>query len=1020
MTKDKHPVGEAMAIAVRAFACKADSPTPLQKPQRQYKRPGPSDWSLVFDTETTTDAAQALRFGTYQVYKGGELKESGLFYAPDTLLDEEQATLRAYAGQHGLVVKTRAEFVEDVFYKVGYHYRGTIVGFNLPFDISRLAINHNTARPSPHNKIMQGGFTFQLSADPYRPRVQIKHRSARDAFIQFAAPIGQRATRGKRKQGHYQPVRRGYFVDCKTQAAALTSQSHSLDSLAKALGVEAQKHQTAEHGQILTPAYIAYAVQDTQTTWECYLKLKALYQQHGLSQTHMHNIHSEASLGKAYLQEMGVQPWRHVQPDFPQHLLGIIMSTYFGGRSEVHIRKQAVQVLYCDFLSMYPTVCTLMGLWQFVIAQGMAWENSTEKTKSLLEKITLADLQKPETWKNLTTLVRVKPKRDIFPVRAKYGGEASYTIGANELTSQSPLWFTLADYIASKLLTGRSPEMIEAITFTPGPPQLNLKPFRIAGQDDYTVDPVGDDFFKRVIDLRRAVKSHMKNATVAEYEVLDYQQQAFKILANATSYGIFVELNVERENTVQVMQCYGPSGEPFSVELKKCENPGKYFNPLLGSLITGAARLKLAIAEHLALKEGLDWALCDTDSMALAKPDDMAVEEFYARAKRVQEWFTPLSPYEGKPDLFKIEDYNYRLADGKTLEPLYCYAISSKRYALFNLVNGEPQLRKVSAHGLGHLTAPYQKDTAGYLKDSQPWQQDLWLEIIKAGMAGKHPNYASLQNFHLPAVSRYAATTPELLKWFTGYNATQPAQHRMRPFNFLLALQAHPQVNTPKPVATYHKDPTQAVCFDRETGAAVPKEGLKTYLEALAQYHLHPESKFLNGNYCDAGTTQRRHVIVSGIHHIGKEADKWEEQYFMGLDSEAQLEYGICPKLREVQLAAVLRGIETHGAEKMARYAKLSGEGVRKIQTGKSKPSTKTLTRLAIAAIALDGERQVEEVQREKIKATMKERGISLRKFALELGVDASNLSKALSDKRQKNSEAKSQKILSILLKYNC
>ena len=51
--------------------------------------------------------------------------------------------------------------------------------------------------------------------------------------------------------------------------------------------------------------------------------------------------------------------------------MGIIMSTYYGGRSEVRFRRVRIaQVLYCDFLSMYPTVCTLMGLWRFVIAEA--------------------------------------------------------------------------------------------------------------------------------------------------------------------------------------------------------------------------------------------------------------------------------------------------------------------------------------------------------------------------------------------------------------------------------------------------------------------------------------------------------------------------------------------------------------------------------------------------------------------------------------------------------------------------
>ena len=167
-------------------------------------------------------------------------------------------------------------------------------------------------------------------------------------------------------------------------------------------------------------------------------------------------------------------PFREVQPDFPPHLTGMIMSTYFGGRAEVRWRREIRQVLYCDFLSMYPTVCTLMGLWRFVIAQGMEWSDSTEEIRSLINSISLDELQRPEFWPLLTTLVRVAPQADIFPVRAKYDGK-SQTIGLNYLTSEIPLWFTLADVIAAKLLGGKSPEILEAITFSPKEPPTWIK-----------------------------------------------------------------------------------------------------------------------------------------------------------------------------------------------------------------------------------------------------------------------------------------------------------------------------------------------------------------------------------------------------------------------------------------------------------------------------------------------------------------------------------------------------------------
>ena len=119
----------------------------------------------------------------------------------------------------------------------------------------------------------------------------------------------------------------------------------------------------------------------------------------GLSQ-----ILSEAGIGKAYLKEMGIQPWRAVQPDFPDAMIGIIMSSYYGGRSEIHLRRVITQVLYCDFLSMYPTVCTLMGLWRFVIAKGMTSRDSTRETAEFLAGVALEDLRRPDTWQRASHL----------------------------------------------------------------------------------------------------------------------------------------------------------------------------------------------------------------------------------------------------------------------------------------------------------------------------------------------------------------------------------------------------------------------------------------------------------------------------------------------------------------------------------------------------------------------------------------------------------------------------------------
>ncbi len=72
--------------------------------------------------------------------------------------------------------------------------------------------------------------------------------------------------------------------------------------------------------------------------------------------------------------------------------------------------------------------------------------------------------------------------------------------------------------------------------------------------------------------------------------------------------------------------------------------------------------------------------------------------------------FDGLNPYQKRESILKLEKLNAAL-DCETSDVLYCYAISAKRYALFNVDrDGEPVLRKASAHGLGHLVAPYGDD----------------------------------------------------------------------------------------------------------------------------------------------------------------------------------------------------------------------------------------------------------------------------------------------------------------------
>jgi hypothetical protein len=978
-----------------------------RKPARKaYPKPlEASEWTFIFDTETTTDPSQHLRFGCYQLRKGSELFQAGLFYDADAVTGAEQGLIIAFAKARDLECMPVAAFIDDVFYGMAYELRASFVGFNLPFDLSRLAIKHGPSRGK-----MRGGFSFQLSQNPWLPRVQIKHLSSRSALIQFAGIKKRTDTRGMRKRDMSQPLRRGSFIDVKTIAAALTSQSFSLARLAEFLKLPSRKAETDDHGKELTPEYISYAVQDVQVTWEAFEALRTKFGALDLTSTALNNILSEASLGKAYLKDMGIVPWRKAQPDFPPAMIGTILSTYFGGRAEVRIRRKPVRMLHCDFLSMYPTVCTLMGLWRFVIGQGVVWKETTTETTAWLSEASPGDLQQPENWRRLPTLVQIEPDDDILPVRAKYDGNST-TIGLNYLSADQPLWFTLADCLASKFLNGKTPRIIKAITFEPGPPQSGLTPVKVAG---HCIDPLNDDFYRQLINERTHIKNRMRDTTGNDHERLDSEQQALKILANATSYGIFIEINVDKLKPVEERICEFGGDESLSVSTDKAENPGTYFHPLLGTLITGAARLMLALTERAISDAGLDWAFCDTDSMAIAKPEAMPEAEFLAKAKSVCDWFLPLNPYEQKGPLLKIEDANFEIGS-KAIIPLYCLATSSKRYVLFNRQeDGTPVIRKASAHGLGHLTAPYEEVDAPLFISlpSVPlatigvhrWHYDLWFQIIMAADSG-NPAMVPLDYHHSlqqPAVSRYAATTPELLRWFKTYNANRPYCDQVKPFNFLCALQTgrFSWAANIKPVAPYFRDHAQAIyqVFDRETGKRIDPTLLSTYTDALAQYHLSPEMKFENGDYDNTGKTRRRHIHVTHINLIGKESNKWEEQFFLGLSDEADPTYGTTDTPQEAQMT--LRQAFTGSDRQFAELAGISRNTARKLKTQPEQGLTKkTIARISTAIALQEAENQKMQQLMQQMAGEIQK--TSLSEFARRINCDTANLSKIMAGKRK-------------------
>ena len=101
------------------------------------------------------------------------------------------------------------------------------------------------------------------------------------------------------------------------------------------------------------------------------------------------------------------------------------------------------------------------------------------------------------------------------------------------------------------------------------------------------VDANQQSFFKQVVEQRAANESN---------KALHYW---LKILASSGSYGLFVELNPNEVKTTRLRVFSGE--ESFETSSDIVEEPGKWFAPHIGSLITAGGRLLLAMLAFLSI-----------------------------------------------------------------------------------------------------------------------------------------------------------------------------------------------------------------------------------------------------------------------------------------------------------------------------------------------------------------------------------------------------------------------------------
>jgi hypothetical protein len=999
--------------------------------------------ALVFDTETLPGPAQNLRILVWRLYRdppdgapGSTCIEEGIAYRDqlEHVDPRELALLREYVANTEanvapgfparLCLEPLAWWLEERLHSYGYQHRDRcdIVGFNLLFDLGRLARYW-----APGQRRNAGGYSLGFVGEfdengkwkdqRFHARLQIRAIDPRRSLISWST----------RTKNDPDPARgRGRFVDLRTLTFALTDRPHTLETACAAFGDPYEKAEVDY--ATLTPELLGYALDDVRHTGLLYGHcLEELARHEGVN-LEPHRLYSPATVGTRYLEAMGVgKPlvkftnltsrelgWDMgserftIPPDEPRgeldpRLLGWSMSAFYGGRAEARIVRTPVPVTLVDFTSMYPSVNTLLGTWALLRAEALTTTDATEQVRALLNAPNLVErCLTPTLWEEIgVTLVELEPDRDVLPVRAVYDPtSADYGIGVNPLSYNGRLWYTLPDVLAAAILNptvegaGGPPRVIRAIQLVRTGDQADLRPVQLRGGD--LIDPAATDPFVRLIEQRQRVLRD-RSLDPAERARLE---RFLKITANATAYGVLARFDRRHPDTHARLTIYGP--DEASSELRPSprgprslspEDPGPFCFPPIAATITAGARLMLALLERLVHDAGGNYAFCDTDSMAIVAtlPGDTipcntadgtnTIQALpWPTVERILERFHNLNPYDPKlvPSPWKVE------ANSLT-DPLYCYAISAKRYCLYRpnqrgraeivaAIDGADDtdqehpadvteaLEDWSEHGLGLYLDPTSPDSDRPRRDKRGrrlWVAEAWQWILDDAHA-RNPRLPRWADTY--ALTRFTVSSPTIERWFSGHNASRLRSDWIRPGSF--GLLAHPTtigLGAPLPAAPYETDPAAWPTldwYDRRTGRPIrvttiqgddPELRAHELLHAvpialiadiLTRYRRRAERKSLApdggrpAGQETRGLLQRRPVVSSPpqTELTGKEGNKLDERHSgeVTQPSEYRSDYG----RRASTWPMVVAILQELGAPEIAWQTSISRSAVYDVMRG--------------------------------------------------------------------------------------
>jgi hypothetical protein len=858
---------------------------------------------IALDTECVVPTTAAVLGRTYDWRIDLEV----LFY-PDDLPESGQASLRQYVEERSYrrgarpreeggaepdliwrnEPRVRVELLPlsqflKLFYRDAYKHRALVIGFNLAFDLSRLAADwHEVKKGANIGAWHLDLWTFR---DPltgelrpsagFRPGVILKRKTPDVVFIEFT---GRRADKEGAKGSRY----RGEFPDLSNLAHALTGRHWTLsEALAAFTGEVLDKD--VEHGRI-TPDYIDYCRRDVRATVSLAKALLELFDcLHPVSRgaggrLSEARLYSPGGLARAYLTAAGFSP----PPSVPEDRIGPCVAAFYGGWAEVQVRGRT-PVVHVDFRREYQTVFLLQGLQDLLASTRLAFVEDTAAVRAFVDSVTLDDLLRPETWPKLRVLCWVKPAGEIligrwaFDQRAIRTGPERFSLAMAPRYSDEPVPVYLAAVIAAKLFSGRAPEIICAERIVPIG-RRRLRRARLFG--GVVFNPRTDQLFKVLVEEGERFNRGEGPYSEIHCEVRAKILPGLKAIGNIGCFGALIETreadpspNPQEEVTLLT------DGEPICGAVAHPEDPGPFACPPIAGLVTAGGQLLLAMVHRLVADRGGIVAAGDTDGAHIvATPQggmvhiDTRGADFYeggeADLVRALSWaeieeiaarFQELNPFDrallpGSP--LRVHRVNFD-ENGRQI-PLKGLFISAKRYSL-SRPDGSFADYKESI--LGVLLPP-----------SNGWIEEAWRTL---GEMWDGHRLTPRPWFDLPAVRPLAVSSPAYAREINGLSG-------LRPWNRFLvatAIGRKPQRDRQIAIAIapFERDPEKWAGLDWrfvESGERVPfddpdSEGfewrLRTLCEFLSSYGRNPVPEMLapDGSPCGLytrGVLRRRSV----------------------------------------------------------------------------------------------------------------------------------------------------------------